>query len=89
MKIHTIPAKQSNSGSIHDIADTCDRDILFPKNHHFSVVLASCYGGKGYTVHRTGEAAFKQALKMKEYSLTVIDSDGNLYGIGHDGLFEK
>ena len=54
MTTHIIPQKMSNTGSIHDIAsDNFDRDIKFPAGAKYAVVLASYYGGKGYTMHKT------------------------------------
>ena len=82
MKIYTIPKKQSNSGSIHDIAsEYFDRDIVFGKDCIYAVVLASYYGGKGYTTHRTDEAVIKQCRRLKGYSYEVIDCDGDLYDV--------
>lgn len=58
MPTFTIPQKMSNSGSIHDIAsDMYDREIVFAPGCKFAVVLASYYGGKGYTTHRSEDAA--------------------------------
>lgn len=77
MTTYTIPQKMSNSGSIHDIAsDLFDRDIRFAPGCKFAVVLASYYGGKGYTTHRTEEAAIKASLLNKEYSHQIIDTTG-------------
>ena len=79
MKTYTIPQKQSNSGSIHDIAsDTHDREIVFRGDAKYAVVLASYYGG-GYTTHTTEEATVKAARKVRAYSHTILDADGNEY----------
>lgn len=77
----TIAQKQSNSGSIHDISsDRFERTIKFC-NKKFAVVLASYYGGKGYTVHSTAELAIEQARKNRAmgYSQQIIDAAGNYY----------
>ena len=81
MKISiTIPQKMSNSGSIHDIAsDMFDRDIVFAPGCKFAVILASYYGGKGYTTHKTASAAAAASAKQSEYSHTILDTDGNKY----------
>ena len=81
MKTYTIPAKMSNTGSIHDIADISERVIIFAPGCIYAVVLASYYGGKGYTTHRTSEAACaKSRQRHKEnYSHKIIDVDGNAY----------
>ena len=80
MTTYTIPQKSSNSGSIHDIAsDMFDRDIVFAPGCKFAVVLASYYGGKGYTTHKTEEAAIASSKKQSDYSHAIIDADGNEY----------
>jgi hypothetical protein len=74
----TIPQKMSNSGSIHDIAsDMFDRDIVFAPGCKFAVVLASYYGGKGYTTHKTAEAAVRAYNSTNGYSRTVLDINGD------------
>ncbi len=85
MKTFTIPQKMSNSGTIHDIADdSCDRDIKFPKNAKFAVVLSSYYGGKGYTTHKTDHAAIAKSIEMNGYSHSIINSNGNAFQIMPD-----
>ena len=80
--IYTIPKKMSGSGSIHDAAsDTQDRRIDFCNGGKFAVVLASYYGGKGYTTHRTAEAAASASKASKHYSHTIIDASGVEYRI--------
>jgi hypothetical protein len=87
MAIYTIPQKQSNSGSIHDIAsDQWDRDIVFAPGCGFAVVLASYYGGKGYTTHRTAEAAVRASLKLADWSHRIIDVTGRYYSVYGTGL---
>ncbi len=81
---YTIPAKSSNSGSIHDIAAECDRVIRFGKDCKFAVVLASYYGGKGYTTHKTEGAAIAASKKAGNYSHQIIDAEGNEYVIKSD-----
>lgn len=77
---YTIPAKSSNSGSIHDIASQHgDREIRFAPGCKFAVVRASYYGGKGYTTHKTAEAAAKASKAQGDYSHEIIDSDGAEY----------
>ena len=86
---HTIPQKMSNTGSIHDIAsDTHDRDIIFAPGCKYAVVLASYYGGKGYTTHKTARAAIGASHRQADYSHTVIDTDGTEYLVDHDRLVE-
>lgn len=90
MKTYTIPQKISGSGSIHDIeSDLYERDIRFPKNHIFAVVLAAYYGGKGYSVHRTQEAAVKKALALNDYSYVIINDRGDRLVLNFDGLLVK
>ena len=63
-----------------------DRDIKFPAGSKYAVVLAAYYGGKGYTTHKTAGATIKQANRLTDYSLSIIDADGNLYGVNYDRL---
>ena len=89
MTTYTIPAKQSNTGSIHDIADTSDRVIKFGKDCIYAVVLSSYYGGKGYTTHKTEEAAIKKcrSLSQNNWSHAIIDITGNSYTVNGDRLY--
>lgn len=81
---YTIPQKMSCSGSIHDLAsDMYDRDIAFAPGYKYAVVLAAYYGGKGYTTHRTAEAAARASLRNEKYSHAVIDAEGNGYSVEH------
>jgi hypothetical protein len=90
MKTYTINQKMSNSGTIHDIAsDQFDRDINFPEGCKYAVVLASYYGGKGYTTHKTELAACNQSNKVSDYSHTIIDIDGNEYVNYYGSLVDK
>lgn len=85
MKTYTIKQKMSGTGSIYDIAsDQYDRDIVFPEGCQYAVVIASYYGGKGYTTHKTAEATLKAIGKVKGYSYEIIDTDGNTY-VYYDG----
>lgn len=72
-----------NTGSIHDIADTSDRVIKFADGCKYAVVLASYYGGKGYTTHKTADAAIAKSkiLGSNGRSYKIIDTDGNIYGV--------
>jgi len=81
--IYTIPAKMSNTGSIHDISDTSDRDIVFGPGCKYAVVLSSYYGGKGYTTHKTASAAIAKSKQLgKEgWSHKIIDTYGSVYNI--------
>lgn len=84
MKTYTIKQKMSNSGSIHDIAsDQFDREIRFPDGCEYAVVLAAYYavGDKGYTTHRTAEAAIRRSKQISECSHKIIDGYGNEYVI--------
>lgn len=75
---YIIPQKTSGTGSIHDMAsDTADREIIFAPGCKFAVVLASYYGGKGYTTHKTEKAAIKASRKIGGYSHCIIDVAGN------------
>jgi len=83
--IFTIPQKMSNSGSIHDIAsDMRDRPIYFAADCKYAVVLAAYYGGKGYTTHRTAEAAVAASRRNRDYSHEIIDEAGNQYMVESD-----
>lgn len=79
---YIIPAKPSNTGSIHDIADTIKRPIVFASGSRYAVVLSRHYGGKGYTTHSTQELTIKKSRSLKEFSHKIIDTDGNYYYIG-------
>jgi len=90
MTTYTIPQKQSNSGSIHDIAsDMFDRDIVFAPGCNFAIVLASYYGGKGYTTHKTMAAAIAASRRNKEFSHRIIDTEGNEYFIYGTSLIKS
>lgn len=87
MTIYTIPQKQSGTGTIHDIAsDMYDRDIRFPKGCIFAVVLASYYGGKGYTTHKS-VAATIAASKREKSSHSIIDARGKEYYVNYNKLY--
>lgn len=78
-----IPAKMSGTGTIHDLASQHEtRKIKIPANG-YAVVLAAYYGG-GTTTHRTWEAALKQSKKNKEFSHSIIDSDGYIIEPNHN-----
>ena len=82
METLIIEQKSSNSGSIHDIASDCfDREIKFPKGAKFAVVMASYYGGKGYTTHKTAGAAIDKNHALSEYSKQIIDASGNFHDV--------
>ena len=82
MKTYTIKQKMSNSGTIHDLnSDQFDRDINFRSDCIYAVVLAAFYGGRGYTTHKTAQAAVNQSMRMADYSHKIIDSDGNIYTV--------
>jgi hypothetical protein len=79
---YVIKKKQSNTGTIHDIAsDQVDRIIEGRGN--FAVVEAAYYGGKGYTTHASEAGAIKQAQKLSRdgYSFQIIDADGEALAI--------
>ena len=87
MKTFTIPQKMSGTGSIHDIAsENFDREIVFASGCKYAVVLASYYGGKGYTTHKTEEATIAASNRNRDYSRTIIDAAGNEYLVNHDKL---
>lgn len=90
MTTYTIPQKMSNSGSIHDIAsDMFDRDIVFAPGCVYAVVLASYYGGKGYTTHKTEETAIAASRRNSDYSHLIIDAEGNEYVVYGDTLVRE
>ena len=82
----TLTISQDLHRNIHSIADqNCDRDINFPSGCEYAVVLASYYGGKGYTCHKTADAAMEKSQKESEYSHQIIDTDGNILDMnGYD-----
>lgn len=89
MKIYTIKQRMGGTGSIHDLASQYyDRDIRFPKGFKYAVVLAAYYGGRGYTVHRTEEAACRADRRAEGYSRQIIDADGKWYENYGDHLVE-
>jgi hypothetical protein len=82
MKVYTIEKKMSGTGTIHDIAsEHYNREIKFLDGARFAVVLSSYYGGRGYTTHKTAEAAAKMSDRQARngYSHVVIDYRGNTY----------
>ena len=75
----TIPQKQPNSGSIHDLAsDMRDREIRIPESATHVVILSAYYGGKGYTAHTSAESAAKKVrgLKNDNTSFEIFEADG-------------
>ena len=92
MQVLTIEAKGSNTGNIHDIADSnMDRDIKFRKGCLFAVVLASYYNAhqsnRGYSTYKTAQAAAKGSRKVNA-SNKVIDISGVEYQVNptYDGF---
>lgn len=86
MTTYTIPQKSSGTGNINDISsDQFDRDIIFASGCKFAVVLASYYGGKGYTTHKTADAAIAASARISE-SHTIIGRFGDEYTVYGDGL---
>lgn len=89
MKKVIIPQKQSNTGSIHDIASQhYDREIKFPKGAKYAVVLASYYGGKGYTTHATESATIQADKRLCEYSRQIIGADGWIYEVDNSRSYD-
>ena len=88
MKTLTIPQKQSNTGSIHDLAsEHFARDIRFCGAARYAVVRAAYYGGKGYRTACTEQAACNLARTYgKGYSYEIMDSAGAIYAADHDRL---
>jgi len=85
MKILSV--EQCESRSIHDIcSNNYDRQIKFPKNSCYAVVLASYYGGRGYTTHKTSEATIRRYNELGDWSKIIIDCEGNEYSINGDNL---
>lgn len=88
MITYTIEQKMSGTGSIHDIAsDQYDREIKFRTGTKYAVVLASYYGDH-YTTHKTEAAAIRAARRQSDYSLDIIDRDGNRYLDNGNGSLE-
>ena len=80
MKTLTIHGKQSNTGTIHDLAyQDMDRVIKFRGATRYAVILAGYYGGKGYTTHKTSTAAAAAAKRVSDYSHMIIDDHGKKY----------
>lgn len=76
----TIKQKMSGTGTIHDVeSQHHERKIVFKSDEQYAVVLAAYYGGKGYTTHKTKEAAVKQSNKNREFSHQIVDRNGNWY----------
>ncbi len=76
---------KGDAGSIHSLSGDGDRGIRFPKGSQFAVVLASYYGGRGYTTHRGKGQAVRQYNKTREYSRELIDRHGNAYDVSPSG----
>lgn len=66
-----------------------DRRITFAPGCRYAVVLASFYGSrKGYSTHRTAEAAIKASRRLGDISHQIISVDGTRYAIYNDRLVE-
>lgn len=96
MKVYTILKKQSNTGSIHDLASQHhDREIKFPKGKLYAVVWAAYYneysGKNVYTTHETEKSAAKTSHKLAEENTSheIIDPEGNRYFANWDHLVKK
>lgn len=80
----TIPAKMSNSGSIHDLAND-QYDIEIPLcNKYIYVVAAPSYYNITPTRHRTQTGAVRAVRRLQNMGytgVTIIDRDCNTYGI--------
>ena len=86
MKTITIPQKQSNTGSIHDIAsDSYDRIIKYRKGCHYAVILASYYGDS-YRTYQTADALIADRTYRDNYIYDIMDTDGKTYQINYDRL---
>lgn len=79
MTTFTIQQKQSNTGSIYDLAsDQYDRVINFGDKYRFAVVLPAYYNAK-VTRHITAELAikmYKQLIKQGYQGVTIINDKG-------------
>ena len=85
--ILTIDQKMSGTGSIHDLAsEHHDRHIQFGPGCKYAVVIASYYGGKGYTTHKTEEATLAATRKVKGYSYEILGVDGKHYSFNGPDL---
>lgn len=75
----TLTIDSNDYYNIHSIANQhCGREIKFAPGCKYAVVLASYYGGKGYTTHKTEISALKMSrkLKDKDFSHKIIDING-------------
>lgn len=89
MKKVIIPQKGSGTGSIHDIASQyAGREIKFPKDAQYAVVLSSYYGGKGYTTHATESATIQADKRQGEYSRQIIGVDGYIYEVDKSASYD-
>jgi hypothetical protein len=76
-KSYTIKQKQSNSGTIHDLAsDQYDRVIKFNNGAMYALVLPSYFGDR-YTTAKSEKAIITKA--KKESNGVIIDVKGNEY----------
>jgi len=86
MKELIIDQKMSGTGNIHDIAsDMFDRVIKFREGTKYAVILASYYGGDGYTTHKTAEAAARKSKQLEDYSHVIMDLQGTEYVVDWNG----
>lgn len=86
MRKYIIAQKMDGTGSIHDLAsDQYDRVIKFRAGCYYAVVLASYYGGRGYTTHKTLAAAMRASGKLKDYSRVIINDMGQTCAVGRCG----
>ena len=79
MKKITLKAGQGQS-NIHDIVGDFDREIVFRGDECYAVVEAAYYGGRGYTTHRTQEAAIAKSNSLGT-SHQIIDCEGTCYDL--------
>ena len=87
MTTFTIQQKQSNTGSIYDIAsDQYDRVIDFSNKYMFAVILPAYYNAK-VTRHTTAENAikmYKQLIKQGYQGVTLINKAGKRMAVEID-----
>jgi hypothetical protein len=89
MKKVIIPQKMSGTGSIHDLAsDLGPREIKFPQGAKFAVVLATYYGGRGYSTHTTESATIQADRRNREFSRQIIGVDGWTYDVDMSSSYD-
>ena len=89
MNTLTIEQKESNTGSIHDLASGNHDRVINMTGYEYANVIPAYFGGAGYWRHYTLETAIKMHNKLSDYDgLTLLDREGNTLTLSYGHVME-